>query len=139
MRVIAKSEKTIDLSRIDDHAIRNLNLATAGGVVRTQLGDVIIVLHQVADMTRDSKTIQSAGQLKNFGYNVKDKSPWITMETPCITKVEGYVILIAIKNGLPCIQMRPFTDNNWNTLPHITVTSPKVWNPASLDSTVSEE
>ena len=30
--------------------------------------------------------------------------------------------------------MRPFTDNDWNTLPHITVMSPKDWNPASLDS-----
>ena len=35
--------------------------------------------------------------------------------------------------------MRPFTNNDWNTLPHITVTSPKDWNPASLDSTIPEE
>ena len=35
--------------------------------------------------------------------------------------------------------MRPFTNNDWNTLPHITITSPKDWNPASLDTTVSEE
>ena len=35
--------------------------------------------------------------------------------------------------------MRPFTNNNWNTLPHVTVTSPKDWNPSSLDSNGSEE
>ena len=116
MRVIARSEKTIDLSRIDDHTVRNLHLATAGGVVRMQLGDISIVLHQAADMTRDSKAILLAGQLENFGCHVKDKSPRITKETPCITTVEGYVIPIAIKKGLPCIRMRPFTDNDWNIL-----------------------
>ena len=139
MRVIAKSEKTINLSGIDDHTVRNLSLITAGGVVRTQMGDIIIVLHQAADMTRDSKTILSAGQLKNFGCHVRDKSPRITKETPCVITMEGYVIPIAIKKGLPYIRMRPFTDKDWNTLPHITITSPKDWNPTSLDSTISEE
>ena len=75
MRVITRLEKTIDLSGKDDHTVRNLNLATPGGVVRTQLGDIIIILHQAADMTRDSKTILSAGQLEIFGCHVKDKSP----------------------------------------------------------------
>ena len=93
----------MDLSGIDDHTVRNLHLVTTGGVVRTQLGDIIIVLHQAADMTRDSKTILSAGQLKNFGCHVKDKSPRNTKEIPCITTVKGYVIPIAIKKGLPYI------------------------------------
>ena len=138
MQVIARSEKMIDLSGIDDHTVRNLHLVTAGGGVRTQLGDIIIALHQAADMTRDSKTILLAGQLENFGCHVKDKSPRI-LETPCITTVEGYVIPIAIKKGLPYIRMRPFTDNDWNTLPHITITSPKDRNPASLGSMIPEE
>ena len=53
--------------------------------------------------------------------------------------IEGYIIQIAIKKGLPYIRMRPFTNNNWNTLSHITVTSPKEWNPTALDSMVPEE
>ena len=66
MQVIARSEKTMDLSGIDNHTVRTLNLATAGGVVRMQLGDIIIIiLHQAADMTRGSKTILLAGQLEN--------------------------------------------------------------------------
>ena len=104
-----------------------------------QLGDIIIALYQVADMTRDSKTILSVGQLDNIGCFVKDKPLWITKEVPCITMVEGYMILIAIKKGLPFIRMRPFTENDWNTLPHIPVTSPREWNPTTLDSSVSEE
>ena len=107
--------------------------------MRTQFGDIIVILHHAADMARDSKTILSAGQLKNFGCHTKDKSPWVTKETPCITTAEGYVIPIAIEKGLPYICMRPFTNNNWNTLTHITITSPKDWNPASLDSMISKE
>ena len=75
MRVIAKSEKTIDISGIDDHTVRNLTLVTAGAVVRNQIGDIIMILHQAADMTRESKTILSAGQLEDFGCIIKDKSP----------------------------------------------------------------
>ena len=86
--MIARSEKTIELNGIDDHTVRNPSLVTAGGVVRTQLRD-IITLHQAADMTRNSKTILSAGQLENFGCHVKDKSPQITKETPCVTTTEG--------------------------------------------------
>ena len=139
MRVIAKTERTIDLSGIDDHTVRNLTLVTAGGVVRTQLGNIIMVLHQAADMTRDLKTILSAGQLESFGCIIKDKSPKISKEVPSITTVEGYQIPIAIKRGLPYIRMRPFTDNDWNTLPHITFTSPAEWTPSVLDSTITEE
>jgi hypothetical protein len=35
--------------------------------------------------------------------------------------------------------MRPFNDHDWNTLPHITLTAPGEWNPAILDSTISED
>ena len=61
VRVIAKSDKTINLSGLDDHTVRNLNLVTAGAMVRMQLGKIIIVFYQVADIIRDSKTILSAG------------------------------------------------------------------------------
>ena len=70
MRIIAKLDTTIDLSGIDDHMVSNLRLVTAGGVVRTQLGDIIIIVHQAADMTQESKSILSAGQLESFGCTV---------------------------------------------------------------------
>jgi len=57
MRVIEKTGATIDLCGIDDHMLRDLSIVTAGGVVRTQKGEVIVIFHQVADMTRNSKTI----------------------------------------------------------------------------------
>ena len=138
MCIIAKLDKTIGLSGIDDHTVSNLRLVTAGGVVRTQLGDIIIIAHQAADMTRESKSILSAGQLESFGCTVQDQSPRITRMTPCITTIEGYCIPVSIKKGLPYIRMRPFSDEDWNTLPHITITSPKDWSRGILDSTITE-
>ena len=35
MKVIETTDRTIDLSGIDDHTVRNLAIVTAGGVVRT--------------------------------------------------------------------------------------------------------
>jgi Reverse transcriptase (RNA-dependent DNA polymerase) len=139
MRLIASTTRTIDLSGIDDHTVRNLNLVTAGGVVRTPLGEIIAIIHQAADMIRESKTILSAGQLESFGCNINEKSPHITKRTPSIVTIEGYEIPIIIKKGLPYIRMRPFTDDDWNTLPHIILTSPKEWDPSVIDSSVTEQ
>ena len=62
MKVIETTNRTIDLSGIDDHTVRNLAIVTAGGVVRTGQGEIIVILHQAADMTRDARTILSSGQ-----------------------------------------------------------------------------
>ena len=57
MTVIETTLRTIDLSGIDDHTVRNLAIVTAGGVVKTDKGDVIVIVNQAADMTKDSRTI----------------------------------------------------------------------------------
>jgi hypothetical protein len=51
MRVIARTDRSIDLSGIDDHTVRNLTLVTAGGVVATPQGDIVLIVNQIADMT----------------------------------------------------------------------------------------
>jgi hypothetical protein len=78
MKVVAQTERTIDLSGIDDHTVHSLTLVTAGGVVQSHQGDFILLLHQVTDMMTDSKTILSAGQLEAFGCKIFEKSPHIT-------------------------------------------------------------
>ena len=137
MKVISRTEKTIDLSGIDDHTVRNVPLVTAGGVVATPQGDVLLILHQMADMTRDSKTIISAVQLEAFGCKVYEKSPKLTRTTPYIVTPGGYRVPMSIRNGLPYIRMRPFGEKDWNDLPHIAITSPAEWDPTVLDASVS--
>jgi hypothetical protein len=131
MKLIASTSKTIDLSGIDDHTVRNLTLVTAGGVVRTPLGEILVIIYQAADMIRESKTILSARQLESFGCNINEKSPRITKWVPSIITAKGYEIPIILKKGLPYIRMRPFIDEDWNSLPHVTLASPPISFPCN--------
>jgi hypothetical protein len=46
---------------------------------------------------------------------------------------DGYAIPINIKDGLPYVQIRPYTDEEWDTLPHVILTSDVDWDPTDLD------
>ena len=138
MRVIEKTMKTIDLSGIDDHTVKNLSIVTAGGVTRSSLGDIILIVHQAADMTRESKTILSVAQMENYGCKVYDQPPKVSHHTPYIQLPEGHRIPITFRKGLPYIKLRPFTDRDWKTIPHVYLTSPDEWDPTIVDSDVPD-
>lgn len=139
MKVISRTARTINLSGIDDHTVRNLTLVTAGGVVDTPQGEIILIIHQTADMTLDSRTILSAGQLEAFGCKVYEKSPLVTQATPFLVTPGGYRVPMSIRKGLPYIRMRPFGEKDWNDLPHVAITSPAEWDPSILDSDVPSQ
>ena len=122
MRIISKTERTTDLSGIDDHTVKQLQIVTAGGVTQTPRGDILIIVHQTAWMP-DGRTILSTGQLEHFKIKVDERSKKITGKTPSIITLEGYEIPISTRRGLPYIKLRPYTDDEWKTLPHITITS----------------
>ena len=127
----------VDLSGIDDHTVRNLQLVTVGAVVNSNKGEIIIVLHHYADM-RDGKTILSSGQMEHYRVDVNDKSPVITGITPSIS-IGGYVIPMSVLNGLCHLNLRPFTDKEWDTYPHVPLTEDKDWDPRVLDAMVPDD
>ena len=139
MKVIDRSERTIDLSGLDDHTVRGLTIVTAGGVVETSAGEIIVIIHHCADMTTDSRTIISVPQLEAFGCVVDDKSEKVSGRTPSIIAPGGYIIPITLRHGLPYIRMRTFGNEDWEKLPHVALTSPHEWIPASLDNVVTEQ
>mgnify|MGYP006323681843 FL=1 len=51
-----------------------------------------------------------------------------------ITTFEGHVIPLSFNNGLPRLSIRPYTNDEWDVLPHVFMTSPGEWNPSVLDS-----
>jgi hypothetical protein len=57
----------------------------------------------------------------------------------CLTTLEGYVIPLDIINGLPYMKMKPPTDEELRTLPHIIMTSGDKWDPSQLDLTLSDK
>jgi hypothetical protein len=50
-----------------------------------------------------------------------------------IKTLDGYIIPLDIKSGLPYVKMRPYTDQEWELLPHVVLTGDGDWNPSVLD------
>ena len=48
VRIIAKTGRQVDIQGIDNHRINNIPIVTAGGIVTTQKGDVVAIMHQYA-------------------------------------------------------------------------------------------
>ena len=130
--------RLVDVSGIDSHKVTDLPIVTVGGVVPSQRGDVIAIMHQYAYLG-EGKTIHSSGQLEMFKNDVNDKSLKVSGGLQRIKTQDGYVHPLDIKNGLPYIPMRPYTDKEWDTLPHVEWTSDMDWDPTVLDQSITDK
>ena len=140
VRIIHKAAdpRLVDVSGIDSHQVNNLPIVTVGGVVPSQRGPVIAIMHQYAYMGT-GKTIHSCAQLEWYKNDVNDKSLCVTGGLQRITTNDGYVHPLTIKHGLPYVSIRPFTDHEWDTLPHVVWTSDTDWDPTVLDCSIEED
>jgi hypothetical protein len=136
--LIDKSLHSVHIQGIDDHMIKDVLIGTVSTVVNTQRGEVIAIMHQYA-YTGKGGTIHSSGQLKWRGNDVNDRSIKIEGGRQQLTTPDGYVIPINVRRGLPYITMRPFTDEEFEELPHVVWTSEDTWEPPSLDSVISDD
>jgi hypothetical protein len=118
--------------------IKDVLIGTVSAVVNTQRGEVIAIMHQYA-YTGKGGTIHSSGQLEWCGNDVNDHSIKIDGGRQRLTTPDGYVIPIDVRRGLPYITMRPFTDEEFEELPHVLWTSEDDWDPTSLDSVISDD
>ena len=73
--------------------------------------------------------------MEAFGIRVDDRSK-VVGGKQLITTPEDVSIPIDFINGLPYVQMHPFTDQEWKELPHIFLASDE-WDPRSLDCILS--
>ena len=131
VRVITKTQRSIDIQGIDNHQLKDVPIVTAGGVIKTQFGDMIAIFHQYG-YTGKGSTIHSSAQLEFFKNEVSDRAVK-NGGTQRIVTLDGYIIPISIKNGLPRIHLRPYTDDEWETLPHVVMTSDVNWDPSVVD------
>jgi hypothetical protein len=108
VRIIFKTGRHVDVRGIDDHQIVDI---PCGGVIFTQRGPVIAtIMHQSYAYTGKGKTIHSCGQLEWYKNDVNDKSIKVPGGLQRIQTNDGYAIPINIKDGLPYVQIRPYTD-----------------------------
>ena len=129
MRVIKMTHRAVNVQGVSDHQVTDLKIVTAGGVVQTQHGPVIVIFHQYAHLGT-GKTIHSSWKLEEFGLEV-DKAPiQLPRGLQCIKTPDGYVHPIRIKGGLPYVSLCPYTDMEWETLPHVNWTRDSHRDPA---------
>jgi transposase InsO family protein len=133
-RIIAKSpDRFVNIEGIDRHQITNIPIVTCGAyTVSCNNGPVIVVFHQFAGMMR-GPTILSSGQLEAHMNNVNDRSRRIDAQGQLITTNDGFKFPLHVRNGLPYLDLRPFTDLEWDSLPHVVMTSDVDWDPSTLD------
>jgi len=133
VRVISKSlpHRRVNIQGIDNHQMTDLELGTVGGVVRTQKGPVIAIFHQYA-LYGKGPSIHASGQLEHYKNTVDDKSLHVGGKQ-CITTLDGFVLPLNVQQGLARLPIRPFTDTEWDSLPHVFLTNDLDWDPSVLD------
>ena len=131
VRVIFKTQRLVDVQGIDNHQMCDVGIGTVGGVVQTQKGPVIAIFHQYA-LHGKGTSIHSCAQMEAYKLDVNDKSihagGYQRIKTP-----DGYTIPLAIRNGLARLKLRPYTDKEWDDLPHVFMTGETQWDPSVLD------
>ena len=112
----------VDIRSIDNHEITAI-FATAGVATSTITGEVILIRHQHADHGKN-KNIHSSPQIEHCKSIVDDRSIKVG-GGQCIATLDKYKIPISIQGALPCMPLRPCTDKEWETLPHVVLASDK--------------
>jgi hypothetical protein len=103
----------------------------AGAVTQSNRGPVILIMHQYAHSGK-GHSIHSSPQLEWNGVDVDDKSACVSGKQRLVT-FDGFSIPINIRHGLPYIDMRPHTDQEWEELPYVLLTEDANWDPTHMD------
>ena len=133
-RIISRSaDRYVNVEGIDKHQLENIPIVSCGAyAVSRHHGPVILIFHQFAGMMR-GPTILSAGQLESYANTVNDRALRIDNNGQRIITNDGFEFPLHVRQGLPYLDMRPYTDHEWNTYPHVIMTSDVDWDPSILD------
>ena len=138
VRILFRTNRTVDIKGIDNHHVNNIGIGTVGGVVTTQHGPVIAIMHQYALLGKGA-SIHSPCQLEWYKNDVNDKSIHVPGGKQQIKTLDGYTIPLIVKDRLTRLDIRPHTDREFDTLPHVFLTSELDWDPTVLDHAFDNE
>jgi hypothetical protein len=133
-RVITKSpDRFVNIEGIDKHHLPQVPIVTCGAYTESRNhGPVIMIFHQFAGMLR-GPTIISSAQLEAYHNQVNERSRLVDTDGQLITTNDGFEFPLHVRHGFAYLDMRPYTDQEWESLPHIVMTSDVDWDPALLD------
>ena len=140
MSIADRTNKYINLTGIEDHTVRELNIVNAACVAVSHLGPIILEeIGQGAHMP-DTKLIISPLQLEAYGCTIMDKARALNGgEQPYIQTPDGYRIPLTMYQGLMYIDVRPVRDDEWATLPHSRITATNKWDPRIYNHDIKED
>ena len=71
--------------------------------------------------------------MEAFKNDVNDKSIKVLGRTQCITTPDNHTPPLNIKSELPYMNIRPYIDDEWDTIPNVILTTDDEWDPTILD------
>ena len=137
VRVIDRTLRSVDIQGIDNHQLCDVSIGTVGGVVHTHCGPVLAIFHQYALYGKGS-SIHAPVQLEFFKNTVDEKSRHAGGNQYIKSPDGQYIIPLGICNGLARLPIRPYTDDEWDTLPHVILTDQADWDPSVLDCALED-
>jgi hypothetical protein len=131
VRFIRQGWQTAEIRGIDGYQLGGVEVGTVGGVVETRQGPIIAIFNQYVLLGR-GPSVHSATQLEHYQNEVNDRSIHAG-GSQCVRTSSGHVLPLDIHNGLPRLTLRPYTGDEWETLPRVTMTSENDWDPSVMD------
>jgi hypothetical protein len=95
-------------------------------------------MNQYALLNKGS-SIHSPCQFEWYKHDVNDKFILVPGGLQRIQTLDGYIIPLSIQDILTLLNIRPCTDQEFDTLPHVILTSKLEWDPSVLDHTFKED
>ena len=127
-------ERRVHVTGMDNHQVRDIIIGTVGAYVISNRGPIICIWNEAA-YTGRNQTILSAIQMEYYKNKVDDRGIH-SGGGQQITTADGFNIPLSIRNGLPYLKMRPYTNKEYEQLPHVIMTSDEEWNPRIFDNEI---
>ena len=138
VRVISTSvHRKVNVEGINLHQLADIPIVSCGGVIDTYQGQAIAIFHQYVHLPT-GPSIHSSGQMEWFGNHVDDRSRKVGGNL-LVSTPDGYSIPLNVTGGLAYFGLRPYTNKEWDLLPHVVMTSDKDWDPSVLDCDITME
>ena len=133
-RILERTGRTVSVTGIDNHELPGLDIVTCAGLLHTNHGKVVLIMHEYAYYGRGN-TIHSPGQIEWFQNTCDDKSFQVGAKQ-VINFLDGYSTPLQCRTGLMYMSLlgQP-TDADLNTYPHVLLIGPHEWDPSVLDYT----
>jgi hypothetical protein len=135
--IIKEMSCCVNIEGINNHVMEKCPIITAGTITNLNQGPVILIMNQYA-LSGKGTSIHSSPQMEWYDIDVDDKSMKVGGKQQLQT-VDGYTIPLNVQRGLPYLDMHPYTDKEWEELPHIHITHEEDWDPSVLDHEQSND